>query len=584
MPLELNRIQKEIREAKNAQSLLTARIHQQRIKFHVEKRITTQNASCVIAQSTEHLNWVENLLPHDKFVLYKTMFRYPVITNEITGICFDKLSRVFDGRNPVNESQFVNTDFRDDWEKYRADKLNEPQVWQTKGWEYFKTEINSILVVDIAAEQTTEFPEPYFYWLTIDRVMAYDADPDTGVMRWLIFKDGKRIVVIDDETYRVWPMKNGIADIQGAPEIEHPHGLGFCPARFFWDESIDLHQPDVKCSPLTDQLEKLDWYLFFAISKRTLDVSGAYPILSGYEQKCDWSNAENGDFCDGGFIKDKQGHYKMDNAGVLMRCPKCGNKRTVGPGSFVEIPVPNPNGDGMDFVPDMKNPVQMLTVDRNSLDYNVDEQIRLREDIIAAVVGQDFIITNHEAFNEQQVQANFEDVTTVLNRIKRGFEAAQQWVDDTICQLRYGRYFISSFINYGTDFYLSTADELRDKFKAAKENGASESELDALQQQIIETEYRNNPTAQRRMKILAELEPYPHLTLRELMDLQSKGLIDSTDLRIKLNFSNFVRRFERENTNILEFGNAISFDKKIATIKSTFAEYANEQAQPGNAE
>lgn len=447
MPLELNRIQKEIREAKNAQSLLTARIHQQRIKFHVEKRITTQNASCVIAQSTEHLNWVENLLPHDKFVLYKTMFRYPVITNEITGICFDKLSRVFDGRNPVNESQFVNTDFRDDWEKYRADKLNEPQVWQTKGWEYFKTEINSILVVDIAAEQTTEFPEPYFYWLTIDRVMAYDADPDTGVMRWLIFKDGKRIVVIDDETYRVWPMKNGIADIQGAPEIEHPHGLGFCPARFFWDESIDLHQPDVKCSPLTDQLEKLDWYLFFAISKRTLDVSGAYPILSGYEQKCDWSNAENGDFCDGGFIKDKQGHYKMDNAGVLMRCPKCGNKRTVGPGSFVEIPVPNPNGDGMDYVPDMRNPVQMLTVDRNSLDYNVDEQIRLREEIIAGVVGQDFIITNHEAFNEQQVQANFEDVTTVLNRIKRGFEAVQQWVDDTICQLRYGRYFISSFIN-----------------------------------------------------------------------------------------------------------------------------------------
>lgn len=584
MPLELNRIQREIREAKNAQSLLTARIHQQRIKFHVEKRITTQNASCVIAQSTEHLNWVENLLPHDKFVLYKTMFRYPVITNEITGICFDKLSRVFDGRNPVNESQFVNTDFRDDWEKYRAEKLNEPQVWQTKGWEYFKTEINSILVVDVAAEQTTEFPEPYFYWLTIDRVMAYDADPDTGIMRWLIFKDGKRIVVIDDETYRVWPMKNGIADIQGAPEIEHPHGLGFCPARFFWDESIDLHQPDVKCSPLTDQLEKLDWYLFFAISKRTLDVSGSYPILSGYEQKCDWSNAENGDFCDGGFIKDKQGHYKMDNAGVLMRCPKCGNKRIVGPGSFVEIPVPNPNGDGMDYVPDMRNPVQMLTVDRNSLDYNVDEQTRLREEIIAGVVGQDFIITNREAFNEQQVQANFEDITTVLYRIKRGFEAAQHWVDDTICQLRYGRYFISSYINYGTDFYLSTADELRKKFKVAKENGASESELDALQQQIIETEYRNNPTAQRRMKILAELEPYPHLTLRELMDLQSKGLIDSTDLRIKLNFSNFVRRFERENTNILEFGNAISFDKKIATIKSTFAEYANEQAQPRNAE
>lgn len=502
------------------------------------------------------------------------MFRYPVQTNEVTGVCFDKLSRIFDGRNPVNESQFVNSDFRDDWEAYRISKLHEPQVWQTKGWEYFKTEINSILVVDLSEEQTTEFPEPYFYWLTIDRVIAYDADPDTGVMRWLIFRDKDRVVVIDDETYRVWPMRKGAVVIDGAPAIENPHGLGFCPARFFWNEPIDLHQPDVKASPITGQLEKLDWYLFFAQSKRILDVYGAYPILSGYEQNCDYSNAENGDYCDGGFLKDKQGHYKMDMAGALMRCPKCGNKRTVGPGSFVEIPVPNED----EHQPDLRNPVQMLTVDRNSLDYNVEEQERLRNEIITSVVGQAEEITQREAFNEQQIIAAFESQATILNRIKKGFEAAQQWVDDTVCQLRYGNYFVSSFVNYGTDFYLSTAAELRAKFKTAKENGASESELDALQQQIIETEYRNNPTAQRRMKILAELEPYPHLTLAELQDLQAKGLIDATELRIKLNFSNFVRKFERENTNILEFGDAIPYDQKIANIKSEFVAYAKAQA------
>lgn len=575
MPLELNRIQKEVREAKNAPSLLTARIHQNRVKFHTEKRITAFNVAYICTQATDFLNWVQNLLPHDKFVLFKTMFRYPVQTNEVTGVCFDKLSRIFDGRNPVNESQFVNSDFRDDWEAYRISKLHEPQVWQTKGWEYFKTEINSILVIDLSEEQTTEFPEPYFYWLTIDRVIAYDADPDTGVMRWLIFRDKDRVVVIDDETYRVWPMKNGAVMIDGAPVVENPHGLGFCPARFFWNEPIDLHQPDVKASPLTGQLEKLDWYLFFAQSKRILDLHGAYPIMSGYEPNCDYSNAENGDYCDGGFLKDKQGHYKMDLAGTLMRCPKCGNKRTVGPGSFVEIPIPNEE----EHQPDLRNPVQLLTVDRDSLDYNVDEQERLRLDIITSVVGQAEEVTQREAFNEQQIKAAFESQATILNRIKKGFEAAQQWVDNTVCQLRYGNYFVSSFVNYGTEFYLSTAAELREKFKSAKENGASESELDALQQQIIETEYRNNPTAQRRMKILAELEPYPHLTLAELQDLQANGLIDPTELRIKLNFSNFVRKFERENTNILEFGDAIPYDKKIANIKAEFVAYAKAQAQ-----
>lgn len=574
MPLELNRINKEIREQRNATSLTTARIHQNRVKFHTEKRITAYNSVSVCAQATEFLNWVQNLLPRDKFELFKQMFRYPVPTNEITGVCFDKLSRIFDGRNPVNDAQFVNTDLRDDWERYRTNYLKEPKVWQTKGWEYFKTEINSILVVDMADEQTTDFPEPYFYWLTIDRVIAYDADPDTGVMRWLIFRDKDRIVVIDDYSYRVWPMKNGAIKIETLPEYEHPHGLNYCPARFFWNESIDLHQPNVKASPITGQLEKLDWVLFFEESKRILDLYGAYPILSGYEPNCDYSNAENGDYCDGGFLRNKDGHYKLDMAGILCRCPKCGNRRTVGPGSFVEIPVPR--NDESNPQPDLRNPVQMLTVDRDALDYNTGEVQRLKSEIINAVVGQTEEITTRDAVNEQQIQAIFESQATILSRIKAGFEAAQQWVDDTVCRLRYGNYFVSSYINYGTDFFISTASELRAKYKTAKEAGASESELDAMQQQIIDTEYRNNPSAQRRMKLLFELEPYPHLTATELREMQANGTIPVDELRIKLNFSNFVRRFERENTNILEFGDAIPYDQKVTKIKSELIRYAKE--------
>ena len=96
-------------------------------------------------------------------------------------------------------------------------------------------------------------------------------------------------------------------------------------------------------------------------------------------------------------------------------------------------------------------------------------------------------------------------------------------------------------------------------------------------QKIIQTEYRNDPTAQQRIAILSELEPYAHLTREELREMQKDGLIDATELRVKLNFSNFVRRFERENTNIVEFGNAIPLDKKIAIIKAEFVKYANEQ-------
>ena len=575
MPYSVEEIRRRIAENKKADVLSRAKLHQMRIKFHTVKRITTFNSPYISIPLTQFLAMVENILPHDKFKVFQALFRYPVKTNELTDVCFDKLSRIFDGRNPVFNYQFINSEQRNDWEDYRLTKLGEPEVWQTKGWEFFKSEINSVLIVDVPREQTSELPEPYFYWLPINDVITFEANPTSGQMDYIVFRRRDEIVVLDDGSYRVWDDRKHTGQIVGDPMMEAVHDLGYCPARFFWNEPINLEDPDVKASPLSKELESLDWHLFYHISKRQLDLFGAYPILSGYEQRCDWSNAENGDYCDGGFIRDKQGHYRLDMAGLLMRCPKCGNKRIVGAGSFVEIPIPNPEENQ----PDLRNPVQMLTVDRNALDYNVEELKRQREEIITAVVGQDEIVTNRDAFNEQQVRANFESVTTVLTRIKKGFEAAQQWVDETCCRLRYGRYFVTAKINYGTEFYLYSPEELRERYKAAKEAGMSESELDMMQNQIIQTEYRNDPLQLRRMLMLAELEPYRHLSRAEATDLFKDNIISEEDLRIKLNFPNFVRRFERENMNILEFGSELPYERKIAIITEQFRKYAGELAE-----
>ena len=258
-------------------------------------------------------------------------------------------------------------------------------------------------------------------------------------------------------------------------------------------------------------------------------------------------------------------------AGLPVKCPKCGDKRIIGAGSFIEIPVPQADQ------PDLRNPVTMLSVDRNSLDYNVDEEDRLKNDIITSIVGTNEEITTRDALNEQQIKANFESQSTVLNRIKTGFENAQQWVDSTICRLRYGNSFISAGISYGTEFYLSTANELRERYKAAKEAGASESELDALYEKVIETEYRNNPQMRQRLMILADIEPYNHLTRDEVIELQAKGIATKEDVIIKLNFADYIRRFERENMAITEFGENIDYNNKIQVISDRLREYASEE-------
>ena len=592
MALSIQEIKERISEHRHRDVLTLAQLHQNRLRLHCQSVPSTpalaqtyrvgqkrpydlgtfMGREGVTQALGDFLGMVEKLIPHDKFVIFQTLFRFPVKTNEVMSEVFDKLSRIFEGRNPAFSYQFATTEQRDDWEWYRQEKLGEPAIWSTKGWEFFQTEINSVMIVDLPVEQEAgdRYPQPYFYWLPLRDVVEYKADKTTGQMSYIIFrqKDNK-LAVIDDESYRIFESKDDMPT--GEPLIENRHDLGYCPARFFWSEPMSLEFPDIKRSPVTKALDNLDWFLFFSISKRHLDLYGSYPIYSGYEQDCNFHNDNTGDYCDGGFLKNRKGEWLWDANG-LVPCPKCHDHRITGAGSFVEVPVP------IEGQPDLRHPVDMLTVDRASLDYNVEEEKRLRSTIITSIVGQNEEVTQREAVNEQQIKANFESQATVLNRVKKGFEEAQKWVDDTCCRLRYGTLFLSSSVSYGTEFYLFSTDELRERYKTAKETGMSESELDALHQQIIETEYRNNPQQLQRMLILAELEPYRHLTRNEVANLYQTGIVSVEDYLVKLNFADFIRRFERENMNIIEFGSATAYDTKITTIKEQLRAYAQEIA------
>ena len=58
--------------------------------------------------------------------------------------------------------------------------------------------------------------------------------------------------------------------------------------------------------------------------------------------------------------------------------------------------------------------------------------------------------------------------------------------------------------------------------------------------------------------------------------LYDKNLVSLEELLVKLNFADFIRRFERENANIITFGENIEYDNKIAIIKERLADYARE--------
>lgn len=568
MALDLNQIKQILQRPSKKQIIEKASLMQKRLRFHTETNIAVSDIN---QPTTSFLDWVSHLLPKDKYNIFLNLFKYPLPTPAVAEDVYRELERVFYSRNSSSSYQFTDSELAEDWQNFRRSNLNEPEIWKTTGWKRMQVSPNSILIVDLPTQQNTLRPEPYFYWLEIEDVIDYET-PDGTAINWIVFKQPEnKIAVFDDTSIRVYQLneKNEISGLVS----EAVHNLGFCPARFFWTTQLNEKNKELKKNPITKELSNLDWYLFFSISKQHLDLYAPYPIYSAYEADCHYENNETGDYCDGGFLRNSKGDWKFLADGTLEKCPCCGNKRIAGPGSFLEVPVPNVS----EGIADLRNPVQITTIDKDSLDYNVDECVRLRNDIIISVVGSGGTVSEKEAINETQVAANFEAKTAVLNALKTNFEQAQKFVEDTICKLRYGEAFISSSISWGTEFYVFTVKELYDKYKQAKDNGASEAELDAISQQIIEVEYHNNPLVMQKMIILKQLEPYPHKTQNEVVTLFDKGLLDKNKVILKLNFSSYIDRFERENINIIAFGANLSLRDKVNTIYKKLLEYVTEE-------
>lgn len=564
MQLSARKIRKLIERPRHRETIRLAIHHQNRIKFHTD----IQSSVKLSQPLSEFLSHVESLLPADKFSTFKELLRFPLSTNNITAICFEKLSKIFDGRNLAFNYQFASPELEDDWEWYRQTYLHEPNIWRGTAWEWFKTDVNSIIVCDLPREQNPadRYPEPYFYFLRIEDVIDFQAH-ENGEMEYIIFHQPRqRIAVIDGNSYRIYQEEKGNI---GRLESESAHELGYCPARFFVSAPLSLAAPDVKKSPLSKELAKLDEFLFKDTSKQHLDLYGSYPIYWAFEEECDYEDAE-GNHCSHGYLKSKEG-INLTLDGMPVECPKCKRHRLTGAGTLLQVPIPDENNGQ----PDLRDPVGIKTIDKASLEWNTEEVKRLKDEIITSVVGLDTNLLNETAVNESQVNAQFESQGTILKDVKITFETAQKFVDDTCCRLRYGtdNYFGCS-ISYGTDFFTQSVESLTKLYKQRKEAGASIAELDALRKSIIETEHKTNPIELQRALILNDVEPLRLQSLKEAQDLLKEGIIDKETFVAKLNFASYIDRFERENMNVIEFASAIPYKEKIEILTQIINDYA----------
>jgi len=79
--------------------------------------------------------------------------------------------------------------------------------------------------------------------------------------------------------------------------------------------------------------------------------------------------------------------------------------------------------------------------------------------------------------------------------------------------------------------------------------------------------------------IIRDLDPMPEKSMDEVIKVFDKGGIDKTAFIIKSNLLNFVRRFEREEGNLIQFGQNITYRAKLESINKAFKIYANENSE-----
>lgn len=562
--LEPRQIADLIRERPGKATIQAAIEHEQRLSFHAK---TALNSGSLSAYKSKYLDWVKSLLPADKYKTFEKLLQTPLKTVALTSEIFEALSKIFDARDAHIAYTFERDDDLADWVGYKQQAA--PQsIWEEAGFEAMKYAPNSLMVVDMPATPSDP-PKPYFYFRDVADLYAF-ASNRYGAIQWVVFreKDTDHLFINEDGYYRLTITHSGKEPVISITDYA-PHELGYCPVRWFWSDPVSWRTPDLKASPITERLAELDWLLFFETAKQHLDLYAPYPIYSGFSQNCDYTD-ENGNYCEGGYLHSPDGVSILSPRGRgLMPCPACSTSPLAGPGSFVEIDPPGPDNDQAD----LRNPVQILTIDRQSLDYNVEEIQRLKELIFNGTTGASIEVLRNQAINKDQVASFFESRKAALIRLKRNFERAQEWVERTICRLRYGDNFGGVSVNYGTEFYLLSAEALFELYEKARNDGADSITLDDLQNQYLETRYKNNPDELRRTKIRLDIDPLRHVTAEQAKDLKAQGLISPEEYLFKVNFSSLLAKFERENGPITRFGEKQTYTQRIDTIRETLLNY-----------
>lgn len=384
---------------------------------------------------------------------------------------------------------------------------------------------------------------------------GFTTETDAGVT-----KEYPLYRVIDDRADYIYILKGEPQLYEKAEVLSND--IGYVPAIQIGAVLNSTLNDYVKTSHIYQTLPMLNDYMTRHAEHVSSEVLHAYPILAIKGTKCNYVS-EKGTACSKG---------KIFENGQESNCPKCnGTGAIVARNSGEVIIIPELDKQGKAYDPGTVG--EYITPPTDILEHQSSELKILEENIIYSGTGIAKALAKSSIQTATEIVLNIKPLEDKISSVLDNIEAIEKFITDAIGLMKYGNRYKGCEIYYGRRLNIRDENLILKEIEDSKRAGMPVSHIRTLLQELIATRNRNSVADMERGFMLLDLEPCATLSVDETQ----KSEYISDELKVyKLNFDDYIDRFELEHGSIMLYKAGVDYQSRIRAIKTILDAYNNE--------
>ncbi len=417
-------------------------------------------------------------------------------------------------------------------------------------------------------------PKPYIIFKAIEDV--HDFKQNGRKVEYLILNYGSRTIptdkdpvtqtlfrVLDDEKDAIYFIEN--QEVKLDPENTVIYNvLGYVPAIQIGDLLYTTLNDNIKTSCIHQVQPQLNDYMTRHAEHVSSEVQHAYPILAIKGTKCNYKSPE-GYTCSKGKI--------MNAERQEVNCPRCNGTGAVVIRNASEVVIiPELDKQGKAYDPGSVG--QYIVPPTEILEHQAKELDALESTILYSGTGIAKALAKSSIQTATEIVLNIKPLEDKISSILDNIEAVEAFLTDAIGKMIYKDDYKGCEIYYGRKLNIRDENLILNEIEQSKRTGMPISYIRTLLQELIATRNRNSRQDMERGFMLLDLEPLAIYSLEEVLTSE----FASGEMKCyKMNFDDYIDRFELENGPIMLYKALDKYQKRISSIKKILDKYNKEQ-------